>query len=346
MAHELDTMLQADGTERKAMFSVIETPWHREGVVLAEAPKTLDEALVQSGLDWDVTLKPVYHDLGNGDYLEVPGSKLVVREDRNRAVAVVGSRYRPLQNRDALGAVQPLVDNGLATWETAGSLREGRTIWGMIRFNITSPIVQEVFADEVVPFGLVSNSHDGSAVVTVRETPVRVVCANTLGMAEQSRKRRVKVRHTGNVANRTVDAALDLWTGIVERYEVCAVQYRQLKGAHLDYAMFKQLVLQPALPMPVRENFKGDGAQRRFDLAMDRTVRRRAELTGLWTDGIGHTGDHSAWEAYNALTQALDHGTEDIFPSSNRLQSLYDGSYGQLKQSVLNDLVAVAARPR
>jgi hypothetical protein len=45
MAHELDRL--ADGTG--AMFSVRDTPWHREGTLLTEAP-SLERALELGGL--------------------------------------------------------------------------------------------------------------------------------------------------------------------------------------------------------------------------------------------------------------------------------------------------------
>ncbi|MGH7500750.1 MAG: hypothetical protein ACREL7_03235 [Longimicrobiales bacterium] len=32
-------------------------------------------------------------------------------------------------------------------------LRSGRDVWMLVRFNVNSPIVREVFADELVPFG-------------------------------------------------------------------------------------------------------------------------------------------------------------------------------------------------
>ena len=58
MPHELDVVT---GTTRKAMFSVGETPWHREGVVLETPPASISEALELAGLDFDVELTPLYH---------------------------------------------------------------------------------------------------------------------------------------------------------------------------------------------------------------------------------------------------------------------------------------------
>jgi hypothetical protein len=61
-------------------------------------------------------------------------------------------------------------------------------------------------------------------------------------------------------------------------------------------------------------------------------VARRVELRRLWTAGEGHVGDHSAWEPYNALVQAVDH-SETLFPvRGERTRSLLDGHLGLLKR--------------
>lgn len=103
--------------------------------------------------------------------------------------------------------LEPLLDAGLASLETGGSLRDGRDVWMLVRFNIDSPIVREVFADGLIPFGLVSNNHTGQRKVIVQETPVRVVCANTLELALSRRERALSVRHTISVEARTAEAA-------------------------------------------------------------------------------------------------------------------------------------------
>lgn len=316
------------------MFSVRETPWHRLGVVLDSAPRTAREALEIAGLDWDVECRPIYREIHQGDYLPVPDARVVVRTDRNDALAVVGKDYTPLQNRDAFRVLEPLIDSGLATFETAGSLSEGRDVWGMIRFNIDSPIVREVFTDEVIPYGLLANNHTGRRVVNLTETPVRVVCRNTLGVALQGASGH-KIRHTANVEARTVEAATELWGAVIERYEGVAEQYAALKRTFLDLTMFRSLVLDIAAPEPRMR--PGTNPKLAETLAA-KAIEKRDALTRLWHSGTGHTGDSSAWEAYNAVTEATDH--LDIFKVGNdRLGSLMYGSLGRIKQDVLDSLV-------
>ena len=174
MSGELD---YSKGTA--AVLSVGKTPWHREGVVLETPPSSISEALKLAGLDFDVELTPLYHRGTSDSYAGIDDFTAVRRTDVGKVLGVVGSHYTPLQNRDAFRILEPLLDNGTATIETAGALREGRDVWLLVRFDVQDPVVQETFADEVVPFGLLSNNHVGKRQVVMQETPIRVVCSNT-----------------------------------------------------------------------------------------------------------------------------------------------------------------------
>jgi phage/plasmid-like protein (TIGR03299 family) len=345
MPHELDRL--DDGTG--AMFSVRDTPWHREGTVLTEAP-TLSRALELGGLEFDVEVRPLYTRTQPSpgvpvfDYKRAGNACATVRTDRNDVLGIVSERYQPLQNRDAFGVLEPLLDAGLASLETGGSLRSGRDVWMLVRFHVHSPVVQEVFADEVIPFGLISNNHAGQRRVVVQETPIRVVCANTLSLAQEGKGRALSVRHTASVEAKTVEAAQQLWSGLIERYETAARQYRALKAFHLDTDLFRRLVLDVAAPMPSR--LERPDLTPRQEGARARILARRGRLTQLWTEGAGHRGDHSGWEALNGTVQTLDHDADLWRVRGPRTAALLDGRLADVKQRVLATLVAATTSSR
>lgn len=343
MAHELD--IRANGTA--AMFSVKETPWHELGTVLSSAP-TMREAMELGGLNFDVELQPMKAiiEIGAGMVeVDVPENFAVVRMDRREVLGVVGPSYHVLQNADAFRVLEPLVDSGLATIETGGTLRAGRDVWMQTKFNLSSPKVREILKDEVQPYALISNNHNGARKVTLQETPVRTVCANTLGFALRDLSRAIQVRHTANVKVRTVDAAAELFANITKRYEVIADQYAALKNTILSESLFARLVLDVAAPLPdaskVKER-KDNIAKAAFEKATAKAQEKRDRLTYLWTNGDGHEGDASAWEAYNAATQSLDHDAA-MWGAKNRLESLFDGNLSTVKQQVIESLVGFAA---
>src|SRR5690606_19317459 len=245
-----------------------------------------------------------------------------------------------LQNRDAFGVLEPLLDAGLASLETGGALRGGRDVWMLVRFNIDSPVVREVFADEVIPFGMISNNHAGQRQVVVQETPIRVVCANTLGAALRDRRRAVGVRHTASVEARTIEAARSLWASLIDRYDQIANQYRLLQRYHLDTALFRKLVLDVAAPVP--DELDRAGLTPRQKVARQRVLARRDRLSHLWENGAGHCGDHSAWEAYNAVVESVDHDEEVWRVRGSHAEALLDERLVEIEDRVLGTLVTAA----
>ena len=124
MAHELDTNA---ATGKAAMFSVKLTPWHREGILLAEAP-SLDDALRIGGLDFEVATRPVFAE--NGGRLERLSDALAIyRTDRADQTlggvhfTTVGADYEPVQNADDAVSLSNKAKSGnvlLRVWSNAG----------------------------------------------------------------------------------------------------------------------------------------------------------------------------------------------------------------------------------
>jgi hypothetical protein len=171
-----------------------------------------------------------------------------------------------------------------------------------------------------------------------------VVCANTLSLAQEGKSRALGVRHTASVEAKTVEAAQQLWSGLIERYETAARQYRALKQYHLDTALFRRLVQDVAAPIP--SGLERPDLTPRQEGARARILARRSRLTQLWTEGAGHRGDHSAWEALNGTVQSLDHDAELWRVRGPRTAALLDGRLADIKQRVLTTLVAATTTSR
>ena len=113
----------------------------------------------------------------------------------------ISDRYRIVQNEEAFQFTDDLLGEGV-TYETAGSLQGGRKVWMLARLLRKYLIA----GDQVVPYLVIFNSHDGSSGVKVAMTPIRVVCQNTLNLALNTAKRSWTARHTENVLLRVQDA--------------------------------------------------------------------------------------------------------------------------------------------
>lgn len=107
----------------ETMFYTRTKPWHGLGTMVEEAP-TSREALEAAGLNWQVIQKNLVTDSG----IVVPGFKANLRETDQQVLGVVSDRYKVVQNEEAFAFTDALLGEGV-TYETAGSLQNGRRTW-------------------------------------------------------------------------------------------------------------------------------------------------------------------------------------------------------------------------
>ena len=135
------------------------------------------------------------------------GFKANLREDTGEVLGIVSDEYEVVDNRDAFRFLDALIGSELH-FETAGSLWGGRRVWCLARL----PEYVELGGDLSAIYIYVANSHDGSMAVTAAVTPIRIVCANTLGAALRqaehgvSAQRTFRFRHTGNLQAKFAEA--------------------------------------------------------------------------------------------------------------------------------------------
>jgi phage/plasmid-like protein (TIGR03299 family) len=315
---------------RPAMMYAGEPPWHSLGTRL-DAPATAEEAIAAAGLDYEVTLTPV----ATVDGLDVPKTRAVVRYDTQAVLGVVSDRYVPVQNRQAFGFLDAVVAEGGLRYHTAGALGQGERVWLLAR--LPDQIRVRGGDDLVDKYLLLSNAHDGSAALRVFFTPVRVVCANTLSLAHrQAAGEGVSILHKGDLRAKIGHAQQVL--GLAQRFfDDAAAVIDRLAGysptSDQLAAYFRDLYPDP------------DGGK---DNA--RAVKARAELQRLFEEGVGHDRPGvrgTAWAAYNAVTEYVDHhrparGPGDPDRSSRRLDSIWFGS-GARRKAAAWDLAQVLA---
>lgn len=313
MAHEI---AMVNGQASMAYFG--NTPWHGLGTPL-NSPATAQEAMEAAQLHYEVELQ----DLFTGGLLEVPMRKAVVRTDSKRVLGVVGNSYRPIQNAECFAFLDQLVGTNELRYHTAGALGQGERVWmlaklpGYIQVNNTEDITEKYL--------LLSNSHDGTSSLRVYFTPIRVVCANTLAVAERrSKGMGVTIQHKGDLNTKIQEAQAilrianrfyqDVQTGVNQ-----LAKYEPKKEELTDF-------FQALFPDPL------EGSKTRAENTRRELFRLFEEGKGQQIPGIKNT----AWAAFNAVTEYVDHhrptrAKTEMERRSRRLESLWFGSGAKIK---------------
>lgn len=298
MAHELEI----NELTGEASFASLRQPaWHGLGTVFAE-PVTTSEMLKLAHLDeWNVRLE----DVAIPDNFESDKSySFVTRTNpfdntKNDILGVVGERYVPLQNEDLFSFGDNLLDGG-GRWETAGSIKGGRQVFGSIALNNSITLDPNGIADKIDNYLLINTSHDGSIAIQASITPVRVVCANTLNLAlssfkgKKAAKQTFKIRHTQTAEGRIAVArtALGLANAYIDEFSVMA---NEMISKEITKKQFDDIVAL-AYPAPEKDS---KGSFKKYDGKVDL-------LNSIYVGDYNDTISGTAWGAYNALTERLD----------------------------------------
>ena len=297
MAHELESQ---NGKTSFASFR--EPAWHGLGTVFTEE-KTTAEMLDAANLsNWNVRLE----DVNIPSHLSSDKSyQYVVRTNptdntQTDILGVVGERYHVLQNEDLFSFGDNILDGG-GRWETAGSIRGGRVVFGSLALERETILDPNGVADKVKTYLLINTSHDGSIAIQASITPVRVVCANTLNLALGSKrgkkngiKQSFKIRHT-QTANGKVQIAretLGLANAYMDAFDVMAKQMIEKEITAQD---FNNIIL-AAYPKPEKDS---KGAIKKWETKVD-------TINDIYTGEFNGMIAGNAWGAFNALTERLD----------------------------------------
>jgi phage/plasmid-like protein (TIGR03299 family) len=211
-------------------------------------------------------------------------------------LAVVGKRYRVFQNEDLFAFGDNILDGG-ASWESAGSIKDGKVVFGSLVVPREFILDPQGANDKTTTYLLVSSSHDGSASVTASITPVRVVCQNTLNMALRGVKQSFKLRHTLKAGERTAEArrVLGLTFNHMDTFETLA---RDLFQTSMDAKGWDDLV-NAVYPKPDAQS---------APQSLTKWQAKRDLLDDIYFQSPTQTNiKGNYWGALNALTERLDY---------------------------------------
>jgi len=286
----------------ETMFYTRTKPWHGLGVQVQEAPESKD-ALRLAGLDWKVYQREVYTDSG----IKIEGYRANVRNTDNKVLGVVTERYKIVQNEEAFSFTDALLGEGVR-YETAGSLQEGKKVWLLARL----PKEYIISGEQISPYLVFSNSHDGSAAVRVAVTPIRVVCNNTLNLALSTAKRSWAMVHTGNIKGKIHEAQETLF--MAETYMgKLGKEIEELKRQRITERQVKEYI-EILLPL-----------EKTTSLTAAKNVKKlRDDLRARYYDApdLQDVGGNNAYRFINAVSDFATHN-EPLRRTANYKENLF-----------------------
>ena len=264
---------------------------------------SLDDLATVAGLAWAVEKEALY----TASLLPVPKHVALIRQDTMAVLGVVGRDYGPVQNQTLVDTLTALGRLARVTPESGGSLLGGRIVWLLARVD---GLGFRIGQDEHEGFLLLTNSHDGQRPLTIGPTTLRVVCANTLALAQRQIRTRIaaegagvatgyQVRHTRSAEIQVADIQLALAEAVATNRRTSELA-RYLAGIPSSAALERQF-FQRVFALP-------DGASesdRAITMRKNREERLQRILASPTSRVDGTSG--SAYALVQAAIEYVDH---------------------------------------
>ena len=335
MAHNVETMAWAN-----------EVPWHGLGVQVDNnlTPLQMQEA---AQLDWTVSKRPSYtidapewsEDVG---IMQTPNTFHIVRDSDNTVLSHCGRDYIPIQNEDVFKFFKRFTEAGHMTMETAGSLKNGGEIWGLAKISEDFELAGD---DLIKGYLLINQPHIVGKSMTIKLTPIRVVCNNTLTMALQDSGtasfRMPHVREFGTDVIQAAEEALGLSAQAMTEFRTNSTLLSKAKAKHSDVLDYVAEIYQPQMiaeyrnEQLLRESGKAIGEQAPL-------IERLNKFPSLVVDALEQSpganlkSARGTWGgALNAVTYVEDHLRESQI-EGNALHSAWFGAAANRKSKALS----------
>lgn len=337
MSHLIDT-----STGKAAIAYTGETPWHGLGQALT-AGADLETWAREGGLNWTALRSFVRYATGPnmaaGDLIVDQSNVVIFRSDTKAPLGIVSADYKVVQPAEVLELFRDLTEKHGYAMETVGAIKSGRQVWALARGGESADIGG---GDTVNDYLLCSTSFDGSRATVTRQTSIRVVCNNTLTLAE-SVKGGHRVSHRSRWA--AGDAKRALKVGAFARF---AEQAQALAQVRVEPAQVVPFLLQAYHGLTTqqvndaeRAAVGGDAKAARLVKSVNDTLVR---LSDILVNAPGQqlaTAENTLWGVVNAVTYDVDHVGKSR-TDENRLNSAWFGPGDALKTQVWNAALQAA----
>lgn len=298
-------------------FTTSSVPWTKLGHIVS-SPKTAEEAIEASGLNFDVQLLPMEYTRPDGTRCIYSNRFVVEREDTGVPLGTVSGRYTPVQYRDAFSFMNTIHPEFVA----AGPLNGGKQGFMVVKVpDIQLKVLDGEDTHDL--FTVLRTSHDRSRAIEVYVMPLRYICMNQLTLRSfgTNAPHRWSITHTTNAFTRLSEAndTIRNLNSYARQYEENASRLALVKLADTQ----ARTILQSILP---------DYTKKRNEFS-DRII-------SMWhsDERVGYSG--TGWGLVQAVSTYYDHERSGGSPQSRFLGALQ----GQTHQAINKTAAQILTR--
>lgn len=302
-----------------------ELPWHGLGQAITEG-SPIDVWAKAGGLEWQAKKASALFKVK--DSIQSTEAQVIYRDDTLAHLGIVTDRYKIVQPREILEFYRDLIDLHNFQIHTVGSLDGGKRVWALAKTSASFKVLGTI--DKVDTFLLLSTSFDGKSATVGQFTSVRVVCANTLSLANKDNNARFSTGHHTAFNADKLKTQLGVYNELNASLEHDA---NILASKRLSRSQAVELLCKIYANQDTPEGLstrQGNIIKNVFNL-----------YNGSGYGSSLASADGTAWGLLNAVTQYTDH--EQGHSINNKIRSSWFGQGDTFKTNAKNLLLEVAA---
>jgi phage/plasmid-like protein (TIGR03299 family) len=322
------------GTNRRSPWQIISDKQTFEGT-------SARQIMREAGLDWTVSLNDVYTTTqrNNLGLMGIPNRFATVRTNTDgtqSALAVVGSRYKIMQNEEVFESLDFLVDSGEARYASAGELAGGGVVWTVMELPNSIGIANDPHAGYL----LARTSHDGSNAFQIAPIISRLSCTNQMNAAFANAGRKNGLYSLKHTTNSKIDLSdirkvINLTYKDFDSYSAMGRNLISREFSDMEFKNFSHKVF----PLLSKIEFSSDDmlspAEKRTRAAV---MRNRNNAWSVWTNKTGTQENLSGTKfgALHAIIEVADHFSRSEEKTSSKVLLSKDGKYKQRALELLS----------
>ena len=304
-------------------------------------------------LNWTVSKRPSYT-IDTPDWsdnvglIQAEDTYHIVRDSDNTILSHCGKNYVPFQNERVFEFFKRFTEAGDMTMETAGSLRNGKEIWGLAKISDDFELAG---GDKIGGYLLINQPHVAGKSMTIKLTPIRVVCNNTLTLALEQAGNHFRVPHVRDFNDqvvKTAEEALGLSKSKMQEFQQYATTLSKAKAKHSDVIDYVAEIYQPDMLMQYKleEKLRSEGKAVGIQEPLAEKLNKFPALAmeGYYNSPGSNlkSAKETWWGAFNAVTYVEDHlRTSQV--KGNALHSAWFGAGANRKAKALDMALSRAA---
>tara|TARA_R100000152_G_C6778481_1_gene209211 strand:+ start:2034 stop:3125 length:1092 start_codon:yes stop_codon:yes gene_type:complete len=317
MAHEIEEIdktfaLAEDGT------------WHNKHIVPdgnVIHPRPVDED--HAHILFQPEIVSPFMQNADGSFSPVENTKIITRmiDGKRIPLGVASDRYHSVGNDAVIMALTGALEReGLPyTIRTMGTLKGCKLFYASL--TVDNEEERLINGDRFRMYLNVVSSHDGSVTVTIYDSNMRIVCANTFRASQKSGIAgdvKVKVRHTRN-ASLALDGASSAIASMFAGRDVFVTLLNRLASVGCDRDRAEQLITAwQSVDMSVH------------DLMSTRAFNTTLGIADLFQTGKGNRGEN-LYDLFNGVTEYYTSGTgtgKDDGTDGKAWKKLFSSEFG------------------